>query len=222
MKKILFAIIALSLIFGSVAMAKEGDKKADKPVTMVEVSKNQEKITSPSELDHFANIIKRGKELFGMRKTILEKISHPAETVNFENIKKLGNALWGMRKVEDQTLVRPEAVTCVKAALDKKDAAIKTGITTGSTNLLALIDTRNTCQKAALDLTTVKEQRDANKLCVDSYKKAMQAGKEAIKTIQQTIWETYKTDLKTCGQLQKAAGGAEEIKLEDGGLGIEF
>jgi len=222
MKKILFALIAVSLVFGTFAMAKEGENKADKPNTIVEVNKNQEKITSPSELDHFSNIIKKGKDLYGMRKIVLEKITHPSEIVNFENIKKMGTALWGMRKEDNQTLVRPEAVTCVKAAIDKKDASIKTGIATGATNLTALVDARNVCQKAALDLTTVKEQKDANKLCIETYKKAIESGRETVKKSQATIWKTFKDDLKTCGQLQKAAGGAEEIKLEDGGLGMEL
>lgn len=212
MKKILLAIVALSLIFGtSIALASDNSQNG-----------NLEKISSPSEIKNFENIVKRGKELFGMKKIMLERIFSLSDLPNFEKIKKIGSTLWGLRKQADQTFVRPEAVVCVKTALDKKDAALKTGVTTGSTNLLTLIDARNACQKAALDLTTVKEQRDANKLCVDSYKKTMQAGKETIKKAQQTIWEAYKTDLKTCGQLQKAAGGAEDIKLEDGGLGIEL
>lgn len=236
MKKTLFILVALSLVFGTIALAKEGENKAVKPQAavnaksvpaeksdkMVEISKEQEKITSPAELGNFANIVKRGKDLYGMRKIVLEKITHPSETVNFENIKKMGTALWGMRKQDDQTLVRPEAVACVKTALDTKDTALTTGIAAGATNLTALVTARNTCQKAALDKTTIKEQKDANKACIETYKKGIEAGRETVKKAQKEIWETFKKDLKTCGQLQKATGGSEEIKLEDGGLGMEL
>ncbi|MCX6793283.1 MAG: hypothetical protein NTY12_04635 [Candidatus Falkowbacteria bacterium] len=226
MKKILFALIAFSLVFGTVAMAKEGEKKADKPVTMVEVKKEQEKISSPDDVVNFTNIVKKGKELFGMRKIILEKITHPSEIEHFEKVKKLGNALWGMRKDDNQALVRPEAASCVKTAFDKRDATLKSGITTGTTTLLSTIDTRTTCQKAALDKTTVKEQKEANKVCVETFKKAIESGKEATKKYRDNVWQTFNSDLKACNLLQASNVPANttstDIKIEDGGLGMEF
>lgn len=201
-------MIALSLVFGGITLAQASD-------TIVEVNKKQEKIGSPAEIKNFTNIIKRGKELFGMRKLILEKIKHPSEIENFEKIRKIGSALWGMRKIKNPVLIKPEVATCVKTAIDKKDMALKTEAANGLTNLNNTIDTRNACQKLALDKTTAKEQWEANKICVDSYKKAIQTGKEALKSTQKTIWETYKTDLKACSP-------TEEVKVEDGGLGIEL
>ena len=213
MKKISFILIALVLIFGtSLALAEDNNTSNEK----------LEKIVSPSEITKFQNIVKRGKDLYGMRKQILEKIASPKDIANFERIVKKGKDLFGVRKAEDQTLVRPEATACVKTALDKKDTALTTGVTAGSAVLITAINTRNTCQKVALDKTTVKEQREANKICVETYKKAVQAGRETVKKTQATIWEAFKTDLKACGQLQKAAGGSAEIKLDDGGLGIEL
>jgi len=213
MKKISFILIALVLIFGtSLALAEDNNTSNEK----------LEKIVSPSEITKFQNIVKRGKDLYGMRKQILERIASPKDIANFERIVKKGKDLFGVRKAEDQTLVRPEATACVKTALDKKDTALTTGVTAGSEVLITNINARNTCQKAALDKTTVKEQREANRICVETYKKALQAGKETVKKTQATIWEAFKADLKACGQLQKAAGGSGEIKLDDGGLGIEL
>ena len=213
MKKTIVALIALALLFGSVAsvtLAKENEQE-------------RERISSPSEMKNFKDVIKKGKDLFGIRQRVLEKINSLEELANFDSVKKIGNTLWGFRKQSNEApVISPVAVTCVKNAIDKKDTALKAGIPTLSTKMTELIDARNTCQKAALDKTTAKEQMTANKVCLDTFKKAVENGKKAVKNAQKNIWETYKQDLKTCNQLQKAEVGSGEIQLEDGGLGIDL
>lgn len=216
MKKILFLIIALVLVFGTnLALAEDNNATS--------ANNNElEKILKPDEINKFQNIVKKGKELYGVRKQALEKIASPSDISNFQNIIKKGKELYGMRKSNDQSLVRPEATTCVKSALDKKDTALTTGVTNGSATLITIINARNACQKVALDKTTAKEQKEANKICVETYKKAIQVGKEKVKKTQEAIWKTFKADLRVCGQLQKATGDSADIKLDDGGLGIEL
>lgn len=145
-----------------------------------------------------------------------ERIPSPSHIREFKDIIKRGKDLFGHRRDNSQVLVRPEAVTCVKTAIDTKDTAVKTTVTTLSTKTVAAIEARNTCQKAALDKTTVKEQREANRTCLNTFKTSMKTASKEAKTARDTAWRTYKTDLKTCGLLQKRAGGSTNIMIEDG------
>ncbi len=175
MKKTLIAFIAFSLIFGSVAFARENEPNDDR-----------ERVPGPSMIHEFKDIIKRGKDLFGHRRS------------------------------PEQVFVRPEAVVCVKAAIEAKDASLKSAITTQATSMNAAIDVRSTCQKSALDKTTVKEQREANRACLSGFKATVKTNATTMKRMHKEIWTKYKSDLKTCGQLQKASGGSEKIMIEDG------
>lgn len=222
MKKAILMLVALSLVVGTIALAKEGEQKSSKPDDSVKMMTGDklEKISSPEDVKNFDKIVKKGKELYGMRKMIMEKIMHPSEMVNFSNVKKVGNTLWG---VPNQTLVRPEAASCVKAALDKRDATLKSGIANGTPILITVIDARTACQKAALDETTVKEQREANKVCIKTYKNSVEKAKKAINEYRDNVWKTLKEDLKACSLLQGGNGNsANDIKIDDGGLGLEW
>lgn len=150
-----------------------------------------------------------------------ERIPSPSSIQEFKDIIKRGKDLFGHRREEGQVLVRPEAVGCVKTAIDTKDTAVKTAVSTLSSKTVAAIEARNTCQKAALDKTTVKEQREANRACLNTFKTTMKTAAKEAKTARDTAWRTYKTDLKTCGQMQKAAGGSTNILIEDGNDSLE-
>ena len=81
-----------------------------------ELSKRLERILSPEQISNFSNIIKEGKDLFGIRKTnqvqsqnqmkvreqnqdrIIEKISAPQFVNMYEHIRQVGSALWGVKK----------------------------------------------------------------------------------------------------------------------------
>lgn len=211
MKKILFLIIALVLVFGTMALA------ADNSTT----GSNLEKISSPAEIKNFGNIKKIGTELWGIRKRVMEKINSLQDLENFEAVKKIGNNLWGIRKIDSQALITPEAATCVKTAIDKKDTAIKDALSNVSSNLANLLDQRNICQKTALDKTTIKEQKEANNICINNFKKDMLDGRKTLREAHKNIWDTYKTDLKACEKLQPKAS-ALPIRFDDGGFGFDL
>jgi len=138
--------------------------------------------------------------------SVLEKISRPLEISLFDKIKKIGTALWGIRKDEMQkpinnqklVYVTPTAVECVKNAIDKKDTAIKTSTSKHSQAMIAAIDTRNACQKAALEKTTAKEQFEANKVCADAFQKGTKKNNMTIEKERNEAQKTYRTDLKSC------------------------
>lgn len=225
MKKILLSLIIFSLVFsfGGISFAQE---------------QTIEKIPSPDQIKNFEMIRKDGNALFGIRKVApaiqanvvssnssLEKISHPEEISLFDKIVKKGKALWGIRKniVPKPAYITPAAAPCVKTAIDKKDTALKTIITSHSQEVVTAIDARNICQKAAIDKTTAKEQLEANKTCINVFQKAVKDINIATNKEKNEAQKTYKTDLKACSALQTVGTSTstkqstEEIKIEDGG-----
>jgi len=162
--------------------------------------------------------------------SVLEKISSPLEIYLFHKIKKIGTALWGVRKDEIQkpinnqklVYVTPSAVECVKNAIDKKDTAVKASTSKHSQAMIAAIDTRNVCQKAALEKTTAKEQFEANKVCANAFQKGTKENNMTIEKERNEAQKTYRTDLKSCSNLQatntsiSANLTTSEIKIEDG------
>jgi len=92
--------------------------------TQALISNRLERILSPDQISNFSNIIKEGKDLFGIRKMfngeneggeengdknkmtvreqnqerVIEKISAPQFVNMYENIRQIGNALWGVNK----------------------------------------------------------------------------------------------------------------------------
>ncbi len=225
MKKFLLSLTIFSLVFSfaGVSLARE---------------QAIEKIPSPDQINNFEMIRKDGTALFGIRKiapaiqsnaasssSSLEKISRPEEISLFNKIVKKGKDLWGIRKnvAPKPVYVTPAAAQCVKTAIDKKDTALKNIITSHSQKVTAAIDTRNVCQKAAIDKTTAKEQFEANRVCINTFQKGIKDINFSTNKEKNETQKTYKTDLKACAALQASSPSTstkqavEEIKIEDGG-----
>ena len=145
--------------------------------------------------------------------TTLEKISSPVEISLFDKVKKVGTALWGIRinknneekPVSSQpkyVYITPAAAQCVKDAIDKKDASLKTSQINHARDISLLIDARGACQKTALDQITDKTQADANKLCVGTFQKGVNDLNKVIDVSKKDAFEIYKIDLRSCSNLQ--------------------
>lgn len=89
---------------------------------------------------------------------------------------------------------------------------------------LAAIDARNTCQKAALDKTTLSEQVQSNKACLERYHQAIWDSLNVLKQSKENGWKTYTEDLKACAVLQREtnATSQEKIVVEDGEMQINL
>lgn len=250
MKKILLSLVIFSLIFAfaGIGLAQELEKipSPDQIKNFQEIRKEGNSLFGIRKAPKQEKENKPEKPKFDQTNAILgassslEKISNPGEISLFEKIKKIGTALWGIRKNnankpnennKKPLYVRPESVQCVKDAIDKKDYSWKNAISLNSQNILDYVTSRNTCQKAALDKTSAKEQIEANKLCVETYKKSFKENREILKKSRDEAWKIYKDDLKKCSQLQKASNAtttiivtepeqAEEIMIDDGEEGI--
>ena len=205
-----------------------------------------EKISSPDQIKNFQSIKKEGNSLFGIRKSEqkkeqpnkanpaqsgnalngnsnLEKISSPADIPLFEKIEKRGNALWGVRKDGGTkyvpVYVTPEAVQCVKDAMDKKDVALKAATTKHDASVLAALDTRNVCQKTALSQITAQTQFDTNKTCVNNFLVGLKEINKIGTDEKGVAKKVFVADLKVCTAL--LGSGSQDIMIEDGGDIVE-
>lgn len=228
MKKTLLLTVAFSLILG---------------LTIVAKAEGLEKISNPSELKHFNQIVKKDKSLWGVRikasstmekkemkqeqKKLnseekkgekLEKISSLADVKYFKNIRKVGDALWGIRKEAKNNLVNKIAsssIACVKEAITAKNVSLKEAFGVNSGIVIGTLDTRTTCQIAALDGV---DQFAANKLCVNAYQEKIKTANEALKKVRNEAWKTYAVKLNECVKSQTEASATPAVlNLEDGG-----
>ncbi len=201
MKKLLFALAAVSLIAGTSLTASAHDG-----------SDGREKISGPSEIRNFKDIVKEGKDMFGFRiAASLQRILNPGEMKNFEGIRKMGNSLWGYRKMSGSAMVTVEARACVGAAITKKDNTVKNALSSFTTNTNAAISARTSCQINAIALGSTAEQQSANAKCTMDYQASAKTNLKSLVDSRNNAWKTYKTEIKAC------TGSSTEIKLEDGG-----
>lgn len=146
---------------------------------------------------------------------LLEKIASPAQIKNFVNIRKVGPSLFGIRKApvaKSPVFISTSSVSCVGSAIDKKDQAVKSAISARSTSLLSAIDSRTSCQKSAIEKTTAKDQVEANKVCLNTFRASILSANKTADKAKKDSWTTYVSDLKSC-----SASTAEVISIPDGG-----
>lgn len=150
----------------------------------------------------------------------LEKIPTPAHISLFDKIIKKGNALWGIKRPEfkKNVYITPTAAPCVKTALDKKDTALKTAFSAYSSTTLVAIDSRNACQKTAIDKTSADEQWAANKLCLNNYQKQTKEAAKALRASQKTIRQVFASETKQCLGLPNATSSKFMILEEENDL----
>lgn len=202
-----------------------------------------ERIPSPDQIKYFKVMKNENGALYGVRlentetkdekmENVLEKIAAPQFISRYENIVKQGNALWGYLKDEfkkltnknqnqEQDQVRRRVVSsdikvCVAEAVDNKDEALKNALSTANTDTLALIDTRNTCQKTAIESET--EQLANLNACAESFQESHKEILSNLKTLQKEVWNSYKEAMKNC--LPESDSSEELLLIEDGGSAL--
>lgn len=201
-----------------------------------------EKILSPDKINLFTQIKKIGDDLFGVKKATstiikietnkgtttsaiaqkittaqkagLEKITSLEQVKFFEKITKIGNDLFGVKKKGVNVLpaMSADTITCVSTAIDTKDTKISTALTNATSEITAAITARGTCQKAALALTSGRE--DAIQTCNKTFQNTVKTANDKAKKAQNEVWTTYKTDLKACSA---TTSSTTTIMIEDSG-----
>jgi predicted nucleic acid-binding protein len=207
----------------------------------------KKRINASGAVEKSRQNVEKKPETSTKNSNVLEKISNPSEIKNFEEIRKIENSLWGKRKDssnsrkeegmqekkteekkntenKEAVLIKPEATQCVKTAIDKKDTSLKASISAQGVLAIAAIDARNTCQKTALDKTTLRDQTQANKSCLEAYHQAVWDSLNVLKQSKETSWRVYTEDLKACAVLQRTPNttNQEKIVIEDGEMQINL
>lgn len=202
MRKLIYALLAVAIIAGgSVSIARANDNDHD----------GREKISGPSQIRNFRDIVKRGNDLFGFRiAAMLEKIHTPGDMKNYENIRKIGGSLFGYRKIAGSAMVTADARACVGAAITKKDRALKSALNSFTSSTNASIDGRMNCQLDAITRPSAMEQQSANMTCKANFEASAKTNLQTLATARDNALRTYKSEIKACG------GANGEIKLEDG------
>jgi len=184
------------------------------------------------------SLLRNEKKSEVINANLLEKIVHPSEIKNYVEIRRIENALWGKKKIERENIenseiiktesksvfIKPEAVLCVKTAIDQKDTTLKAALSDQNILALAAIDVRNTCQKSALDQATLPEQVQSNKNCLEAYRRTVRESLIQLNQLKDNGWKIYTEDLKTCAFLQRGTNttSQEKILIEDGEMKINF
>ncbi len=170
---------------------------------------------------------KEGNAMSSSTKAELEKILTPQLISLYEKIQKIGSSLWGVKKemkgeikkeepkpVVKYRVVTADMLTCVTAAIDKKDTAVKSNLAATTELINVAIGARSECQKTALQ--TIENQQINVKECNEVFQMKHKHFAEKAKTEQQIIWKAYQTELKACAPITTATSTGE-IMIEDGG-----
>lgn len=182
-----------------------GIKKASSTIANIQKNDDKKATSTPNEIE---------KKITELKKSGLEKITSLEQIKFFDRVTKVGKDLFGIKKegaIKTLPVLSADALTCVSAAIDAKDSSINISLTSAATTITAAIDARGICQKAALALSTGRE--DALKVCNKTFQEATKRSNETAKTSQKNTWETYKASLKTCA----TTASTTEITIEDGG-----
>jgi hypothetical protein len=160
----------------------------------------------------------------------LEKILTPQFIGLYEKVQKIGTSLWGVKKgdktannsndnrVKAQRLVTADITECVSKAIDAKDAAMITLTNNSAEKIVATINARGLCQKAAI--ASIDNQAQNLKDCIVVFQKAHQEIVTGTRQEQKDIWVNYQTETKACAVLSSAVATDTELIIDDGGNNV--
>lgn len=100
-------------------------------------------------------------------------------------------------------------VACMQAAIEKRDTAIVTSLTSFTSALTASLQTRKDALKAAWALTDATQRNNAIKAAWAAFNGTWKKGREALNTGKKTAWKTFRTDAKTCKQPEADSSGEQ-------------
>ena len=89
-------------------------------------------------------------------------------------------------------------LTCIKSAVNTREAALVTAATVYQDWYVAALSTRKTWILAAWDKTTKKDIKLALSAASKTYKTTISTLKKDLKASQKTYWSTFKTSIKAC------------------------
>lgn len=252
MKKFLSVVLISSFVLGLVSFLPAMAQETDSGVIMAQntsvatgTPEGLEKIPTPSMMQMFKNIIKRGTDLFGVRKEIknevkegdiststavkLEKILAPQFISMYERIQKIGNSLWGYKKggkipKKSFAVVGSNISACVITSIGVKDVALILNNSNFTSELNTAISARTTCQTTAIG-STENQKKNLDK-CIKTFHEGLKQARKKTNDAYKNILKTFNESLKSCKKTQVATTtvssteSSAKIVIEDGGGNI--
>ena len=102
-------------------------------------------------------------------------------------------------------------VACIQNAIEKRDTVISVGVDTFATSMKSDLSTRKEALKAAWAITKAQDRRAARKAAWATYSKSAKDAHTALKTVRNSAWSVYKTDLKSCKVGDAGEGPADTL-----------
>lgn len=96
-----------------------------------------------------------------------------------------------------------EQLTCVRAAVAKRESSLLSALTTSSSTLATAYSTRAFALDAAYQLTDKVARRTAIESAWEAWMTSLKDARKAHQVSQKAAWDTFKSDTKTCGVSSK-------------------
>ena len=109
-------------------------------------------------------------------------------------------------RAEKKAAERAVNVSCIQAAVEKRDTALVSAVGTFSTSIQSALTTRRDALKAAWAQTDRTARKNALQTAWNSYKKSTRSSKEILKSSRKSAWDTYKTEAKSCNATEDGTG----------------
>lgn len=97
------------------------------------------------------------------------------------------------------TTARTLDITCIQAAVDKREAAIIAAVDTYHSTVKTALETRRAALKAAWAIADRTQRRAAIKAAWDAFRGTWRTASNALHKTRRDAWKQYRTDRRACG-----------------------
>lgn len=97
--------------------------------------------------------------------------------------------------------------TCMQTAVEKRDTALMAGVDTYTASVKSALQVRKDAIKAAWALTDKTARNAANKAAWTAFQGTWRKASQAMKATKKTVWQTFRTEAKACGQTGADSSG---------------
>jgi hypothetical protein len=92
---------------------------------------------------------------------------------------------------------------CSQTSIEIRDEAIGSARTAYNNSMAVALDARKEAEKKAVAIEDTSEKKDAIRVAVEDYKKAVTAAQENLTTARKEAWATFETNTKDCRDSSK-------------------
>ncbi|HSX24931.1 MAG TPA: hypothetical protein VLG69_03120 [Candidatus Andersenbacteria bacterium] len=124
-----------------------------------------------------------------------------------------GKAIVHSKKIERKVVKKTVDTACVGTAIDKRETALGGGVSTFGSAVNSAYQTRQSALKDAWSKSTVKDRREAVQAAWKAFNQSVRSARTAWKATQKTAWQSFRSDVKSCGVTSDADTGSQEQEM---------